>query len=571
MSVSASLRVAMGDFGGVINAAADKYPKSVTVLDDLAVTWGRDSVVSHPDPSSMTAAIALVDQVPDWLRVGALATVNAVAQTEESQRSYMELLPWKTFQEGTGWRPQVTPDPPGATVGRRPEFTAAGADSGIGWFIAPGVQPPSDTPETTQWAANAKTTAGKPVTFTITVPELTGATVRAFPLTYRRPGGLYTRAPGMAIELSPEKYTPGTVEYSGTWTPEASGLYVGAYLHIQLHKAPAWTTIPRERTWRAAPGTWAAAGGRATVTDVHIAGTSGHVAERAVEVFTGRVQSLRVEWSERLSRPIARITAVDKLADLNGAYIGDTPWGEESWKLRAERILKQALGPADTLEGEPGNWLGTIRPRDVDHRSAGELMRNTLASCAATAFPVSWRKWRVIPFIYKGSDQSITIPGRAIRRDGVQVSTDESANVSTIQATYFDVTYDGKTGRVKDVIERTTTRKNTPANEGPHRSIKMKTELSRSNEASELTRIVGKYVNANQWVVSDLSVVHDQISEDALTRLLSATERIAQQVVLTGLPRWFPAATMRGIVIGGSLTMRHGHWTPVLRIANTPD
>ena len=569
MSVSASLNIAAGGLGGTINSTADAYPSTVTVLDNLTVTWGRESVVSHPDPSTVTATIALVDTVPDWLRVGALATVTAVARTEESERSYMRLLPWRALEPGTGWRQQVTPDPPGAWVGSLPVFAAAGGDSGIGWFVAPGVQPPSDTPETTQWAANAKTTAGTPVTFTISVPRLSGATVRVFPLTYRRPGGLYTRAPGMAIELSPEKYQADTDEYSGTWTPEESGLYIGAYLHIQLHRSPSWTAIPRERTWRAAPGTWADAGGRATVTNIRVTGTSGHAAERVVEVFTGRVQSLRVEWSDTLGRPIARITAVDKLADLNGTYIGDTPWGEESWKLRAERILRQALGPADKLEGDSGNWLGTMRPRDVDHRSAGELMRNTLGSVAATIYPISWTKWRIIPFIYKGSDQSITIPGRAIFRNSVQVSTDASANISTVQATYFTVTYDGN-GKPKDIAEHTTTRKTAQTSDGPPRSVKVKTELARVSEASELARLVGKYVGANQWIVSALSVKHDRISEDALVRLLSAAERIAQQVLLTSLPKWFPAAKMRGIVIGGSLTMHGGHWTPTLRVANTP-
>lgn len=568
MSVSASLRITAGGLGGTINSAADKYPSTVTVLDGLTVTWGRDSVVSHPDPSTVTATIALVDTVPAWLRVGALATVTAVAQSEEHQRSYMELLPWRA-RLGAGWHQQVTPDPPGATAGHRPVFDLAGADSQAEWFIAPGVQPPSYISEPTQWAANAKTTAGVPVTFTITVPRLTGATVRVVPLAYRRPGGPYTPAPDTAIELSPATHQADTAEYTGTWTPEESGLYVGAHLRIQLHTAPAWTAIPRERTWQAAPGTWADAGCRATVTDVRVAGTSGHATMRDVEVFTGRVQSLRVEWSDALARPIARITAVDKLSDLNGTYIGDTPWGEESWKPRARRILALALGSADTMEGDADTWLGTMRPRDVDHRSAGELMRNTLASIAATIYPISWNKWRVIPFIYRGSDQSITIPGSAILRDSVQVSTDASANISTIQVTYFNVTYDEKK-KVKDVVERTTTRKTAPTNDAPPRSVKVKTELSRSSEAAELARLIGTYMSANHWVISDLSVVHDQISEDALMRLLSAVERIAQQVLLTGLPKWFPAAKMRGIVIGGHLTMRHGHWTPTLRVANTP-
>ena len=151
----------------------------------------------------------------------------------------------------------------------------------------------------------------------------------------------------------------------------------------------------------------------------------------------------------------------------------------------------------------------------------------------------------------------------------MQVSTDASANISTVQATYFAVTYDGN-GKPKDVAEHTTTRKTTQASDGPSRSIKVKTELARVNEASELARLVGNYVGANQWIVSALSVKHDQIGEDALVRLLSAAERIAQQVLLTGLPRWFPAAKMRGIVIGGSLTMHGGRWTPTLRVANTP-
>lgn len=568
MSVSARLRITAGDQGGTINSTADRYPTTVTVLDGLTVTWGRESVVSHPDPSSMTATIALVDTVPDWLRVGALATVTAVAQSEEQQRSYMELLPWRARLDA-GWHQQVTPDPPVATAGHRPVFDLAGADSQTGWFIAPGVQPPSYISEPTQWAANAKTTAGAPVTFTITVPRLTGATVRVVPLAYRRPGGPYTIATDTAIELSPATYQADTTEYTGTWTPEESGLYVGAHLRIQLHTAPAWTAIPRERTWKAAPGAWADAGCRATVTNIHVTGTSGHATMRDVEVFTGRVQSLRIDWSDTLARPTARITAVDRIADLNGTYIGDTPWPEESWKLRAKRILTQALGFSSSMEGDVSTWLGTMRPRDVDHRSAGELMRNTLASVAATIYPISWTKWRIIPFIYKGSDQSITIPGSAILRDGVQVSTDESANISTIQATYFTVTYDEKK-KVKDIVERTVTRKTTPANDAPPRSIKVKTELARLSEASELTRTIGTYMNANQWVISDLSVKHDRISEDALMRLLSTVERIAQQVLLTGLPRWFPAPKVRGIVIGGSLTMRRGHWTPTIRVAKTP-
>jgi hypothetical protein len=559
MSVGARLRIAAGGLGGTINSTADAYPSTVTVLDNLTVTWGRESVVSHPDPSTVTAAIALVDTVPDWLRVGALATVTAVAQSEEHQRSYMELLPWRAHV-GTGWHQQVTPDPPGATAGHRPVFDLAGADSQTEWFIAPGVQPPSYVSEPTQWAANARTIAGVPVTFTITVPRLSGATVRVVPLTYQRPGGPYTPAPDTAIELSPATYQADTDEYTGTWTPEESGLYVGAHLRIQLHTAPAWMAIPRERTWTAVPGTWADAGRRATVTNIRVVGTSGQATMRDVEVFTGRVQSLRVDWSDTLGRPIARITAVDKLADLNGTRIGDAPWREESWKLRARRILAQALGPADTMEGGADTWLGTMRPRDVDHRSAGELMRNTLGSVAATIYPISWNRWRVIPFIYKGSDQSIIIPGRAILRAGVQVGTDASANISTIRVTYFSVTYD-ENKKVKDVIERTTARNIAPTNDVPPRSVNVKTELA---------RLVGKYMSANQWVVSGLSVVHDQISEDALMRLLSAAERIAQQVLLVGLPKWFPAAKMHGIVIGGSLTMRGGRWTPTLRVANTP-
>ena len=102
-------------------------------------------------------------------------------------------------------------------------------------------------------------------------------------------------------------------------------------------------------------------------------------------MFTGRVSDMLLEHGRSHSGQrygVLTMTAAGAVAALGYRYVGDEPWPQESGAARAERILTLAEVPY-LIDGAAD---AALLPRDVDSRSAGELLGDVAASTGAAVF-----------------------------------------------------------------------------------------------------------------------------------------------------------------------------------------
>lgn len=161
------------------------------------------------------------------------------------------------------------------------------------------------------------------------------------------------------------------------------------------------------------------------VTGLSPGATSFNVRVRAPSVWANATRKIIVlAMEENRGRPDGyrvTVTGSDYLAKLGRLSVGDTPWPYKQAFTRIEQDLMPlaaAAGiPIDRYpyrEGinEPGGWdlmwANYVKPMDVDHRSALDIYRRTVAACGRVALGLAGRvgiSWGLTP------TKTITVSG----------------------------------------------------------------------------------------------------------------------------------------------------------------
>lgn len=101
--------------------------------------------------------------------------------------------------------------------------------------------------------------------------------------------------------------------------------------------------------------------------------------------FTGRIADIElthVPAATGEQEAVLEVTCIGPVADLGRRQIGDQPWPLDSSSTRATRILTAANVPAQ-VEGNPAL---TVNPRDVDARTALDLVTDLAEDVGAAVF-----------------------------------------------------------------------------------------------------------------------------------------------------------------------------------------
>lgn len=137
-------------------------------------------------------------------------------------------------------------------------------------------------------------------------------------------------------------------------------------------------------------------------------------------LFTGRIVETRLEHGLRDDRStygLFTVTCAGPVAALGYRFVGDEPWPAETGTARADRILTLAEVPY-VIDGTADP---IVLPRDVDRRSARELLDDLAQSTAAAVIdlptgevlyqPMAERARPVHPFPWSDFDPAATWSG----------------------------------------------------------------------------------------------------------------------------------------------------------------
>lgn len=360
------------------DGSPDDPPGAPTILDDLAVTWGRPDTMTQPDPDTCTFTVA--DPTGTY-RVGHRVDVEARGDTypDPTVPTFtnggfeVATVTWST-SGGTATRTATRKRTGGYSLAVQP--TTAGAPVSVllapAPFEAPGTNPDA-------WDAIATTAAGQTWAATVSVWVPGGASVSVRAALFTGP---------YATAGTPAGVTQ-VVDGDGAWhtltathVVQVDGQWVGLYLTLDP-TGPAWDEMPPSLTWDGVDPTvsWDDQG-TVYVDDAQVTSPTGGTG-RGVLVFSGRITDLRASWD---AGPVLEVTAAGFTADLDNRTISDEPWVVETVAARAHRILTLAGLPIDididtSIDQTLLTWL------DVDAQGATELLQNIAQSVDGVLWP----------------------------------------------------------------------------------------------------------------------------------------------------------------------------------------
>ena len=308
-------------------------------LSGLTVTWGRDTTVDQPAPSTCSFTVAdraggrsFLDLLHTGLSVDVTAT--GVDYPDPTVSTFLD--------------PGFETDPiaavaTNATVGASPRVVHGGAralqvlpvDGTRRWTVT--LPPAPFVPAGTSpgaWDTIPQTEPGQTWQVGAWVWAPAGVSVTVRPVLFVGPWQGAGKAGG----------TPTTITGTGAWVlvsaphqAEVAGAWVG--LEISAYPTgPAW--VDAVGTWAAAVGTWQDVAA-VYVDDVTVlapaAGTP-----REVLVFAGRITDVAASWDDTVRGPSVDVVAADFTADLANRDVGDDPWPAEPMADRFNRIIDLA-------------------------------------------------------------------------------------------------------------------------------------------------------------------------------------------------------------------------------------
>jgi hypothetical protein len=567
-------------------------PADPTALSGLAVTWGRDSTVDQPAPS--TCVFDLLDS-PDGLAFAdILATGTEVRVTATGTVYAAPSIPtWADggFEAGA---PHAAPYPY-TVVGRSSRRANTGAYSavihastaapphGVAAVLAPAAFVPAGT-NPGAWDGIPATATGQRWGFTAAVFAAPGSVATVRPVLFTGPYADAYVVRGPVLEVAGDG---AWHVLAGTFTPDLPGAWVGVQITAPGASARTWDQAAG--TWdEQAPG-WTWDDWRDTYADdVQVTAPTGG-APSTVLVFDGRVTDLEASWDEATGLPLLRVTAADFTAALGNVDVGDEPWTVEAMSARFARILT-ATGLPIGVQVDPSVGAIPVTARDVDRQPAGAL----LSDLAASVDGVMWSAVHQVsgPYLWV-EDQATRPPGEVLALvGGVVVIEESSAGALALSA--CDVLRDPVTmhQNVADVVTRASvgwTEQSVDMTEHTVdvidagregdgfgvRRLGLSTQLTTAGDATTVAnRILAR--TAQGWRAHGLTVddglpaTDDQATETArLLELLDGTSRLALPMRLTELPGWLPNAPEVGVYLeGGRYRFEGGRWVLELTVSN---
>ena len=377
---------------------------------------------------------------------------------------------------------------------------------------------------------------------------------------------------------------PGWVLVSTEFVPDVAGRWVG----LELAAYPtgwSWSDLGFSTpgaSWDSLDPAWSWEDYTAVyVDDVTVlcpdAGT-----ERTVLVFAGRVTNLATVADDAIGGPRLDVIAADFLADLANANVGDEPWVVEPMAERFDRIL--ALSGIQVSDEVAVSSLGStlVSWLDVDNRPAAELLSDLAISVDGIMWAATHQTTGAYLLVEDPAARLalyrlelvdgvvvISIAGAGtvlsacdVLRDPITFVQDVSDVVTRAAISWQEQTVDDD--GVPAPTERTEMEIDAEL-ELVHgvRRISVSTQLVAAQDALDVASRLLARLTVDSWRASGFTVDDDDLEQDSelLLRLLDGTSRIGLPVTVTDLPSWSPAGAFLPVYLeGGAYHYADGRW-----------
>jgi hypothetical protein len=362
-------------------------PDGPTILEDLAVTWGRSDTMSQPEPDSCTFSV--VDPAGGEAFTGLYGTGRRVDVVAHGQTYPAPSAP--TFVNPGMEGPEVTWAAEGGTAAVSTHRFKSGTkalqlmpttagQSAIVWLGPGAFQVAPSNPDA--WDDIPTTADGQSWTGTANVWLPAGASVSVRAALFSGPYASAGQPAGSPVLVNGNGAWQSV---TSAWTVQTDNKWVGLQL-VFNPTGPAWDAMPPAQTWDATDATYQWDDFGALYIDDAQVQSPPQGAGRGVLVFSGRITDVTASWDESLGAPIVGVSAVGFTADLENRIIGDVPWVVESAQVRAQRIV--------TLSGLPISLVvdatvaGTLMTwRDADAQGATGLLKEIATSVDGVLWP----------------------------------------------------------------------------------------------------------------------------------------------------------------------------------------
>lgn len=539
--------------------------RDITVLDGLSVKWGRSTRLDQPDPTTLTASIALPDDerardALEKIAPGRRISVTATSPEAPADADSNILLPERAWDATT-----------------RLSVWSLFLDKTPAHVLAPQRSFIDGNDNPAAWNTLATVVAGQSFTtlLRMSIPPWTSVTVTP----------AYWKSPVRDdYQLDLQKYeiksapTFQATDAVFAWRAPASavGTYVGLKIDVTGHGArfkdltSAFSDTPQE--WESFK--------RLSLGSLSITSTS--TGARTATVFDGRITSAITTWDEHLSRPVLRITGADVLTTLANKVIGAEPWPTETLSTRLARIVDATdVDLSVVADPVPGAML--LRARDVDAAGLLDLIRESATSTGAILWPSAARG--IGQFLYLEDQRNRKslytlripqtgnawtdvntrtnqLPASGLLRAGVNMCRD-----TTDLATEVIVRWESAILNENQELEWATheERATDPERVATYgaRTLSISTQLTSQAEAIALAVYYLTATAPGGWTIPAITLndALDVVPTRVLMSTLDASTRIGLPIVITDCADWIPGSPNIPVYLdGGTITREHGHW-----------
>lgn len=598
--------------------ASDLAEGEPTILDGLALNWGRDNILDQPDVGTCTFTIreqldrGVEKTILDIVHVGAKVEVWASAQIPMANSQVMT----NTGFPGTGQLPAAHWHRLAGTS----ETTASRSNRHgrqAAWFTRPGVNPewtstvalpslpyPAEGSYPDAWDRVPRLLPGLAwlIEMQVWVPRGAQATLQAYAQI-----GPYKSSTTTACLITGDTTATGT----GAWVTlsgsvelpvgfDEFGAWVIPAIQFSIMPGITWDDTDPE-TWSDQQlDTWA---------DLALAGvsyvsliTAGPTA-RQVLVWAGEITSITGQATGDHAVSVS-VTASDVGTNLSNMTVSDEPWPKEATLARVNRIVDLANIAGLIVVVGPGLQPIELAYRDVDAQSVMALLQDIAQSVGGVVWitshdlpgPYVWiedpgerEAIRIFYFDAEadlvrigGSDREADlISADDIIRDPVTWTQDVNSVITSVDATWLEEIPPEGVGDETTTEERTVrVRDMTAVATYGLRKLSISTELTNATDAESLALRMLTQARSTAWTVTgyelDTSSIKREIHTlDYSTRLsmimdlLDATRRIGHAVTLIDVPTYTPAgAVASGYLEGGTYTVQNQMWHMALNLSN---
>lgn len=597
---------------------------SPLALDGLAITWGRETTVDQPEPSSCTFEVM---DVPG----GNAFLGNIFTGASVEVRSAVEV-----GGGGDDGQTQTLPDPTfsGTAVGATPTnalpelaSTAVVIDAGSNRghaldlakvpgdttnpslarvSLAPG---PITSGDPDAWADLPRVPDGSTWSYTLDLLAPPGAAVNVQGVYWYAPDGVGNGGAGSASVVN----VVGTGEWEGVehgpfvlTAPQPA--WLGLWVRVTYtpwdqwpsSNGATWDEVPDGLTWDDLATT------RVDNVNLYLYDAA---PTNTLVMFAGAITDVEVAWDESL--PPAggarlKVTASDFTAQTNNFYVGDEPWPVEPMGTRFARVvtalnqgMNQGIGFGYVIA--PSRAPIPLGYQDVDNQAAYGLLQGYAESVDGVLWPAVHLTYPRRYFYVEDINARASGIVLAQDPDTGWVVVDDSGQVgrTRLSSCYVlrdpvafrqsteDVTTRVAVGWEEQTLDeegqpaptqRTAELVNTVAEArlGVRRlqtSTLLTTEADAEDHAERKLRRLSSDAWRAEGVVWDLAIYetddYPADVQETAADLLDGTTRIGLPLTLTDLPAWAPSGeTLPVYVEGGTYTFTGGRWVLSLVVSN---